>query len=147
MTRQRTSSITDQHNRRAWLKAAFPRLFGFDARFGLRDDRMIMERLNAAFGDARIEAMSTPLPLPRPTPRTAVRRCSSGCVIDAIRASIAVPFVQSLADRRSPLYRRLHVGSAPGRRGDAEGAEVIVAMVSIAPIRSRSRMRVGSPSR
>jgi len=97
MTKQLwTSTITDQHNRRAWLKAAFPRLFGFDARFGLRDDRLVMERLNAAFGDSRIEAMGTPLFLTATDFANGNQAVfSSGRAVDAIRASIAVPFLFS----------------------------------------------------
>jgi NTE family protein len=131
MTRQLwTSTITDQHNRRAWLKAAFPRLFGFDARFGLRDDRLIMERLNAAFGDARIEAMSTPLHLTATDFANGNQAVfSSGRAIDAIRASIAVPFLFS----PWPIDGRLYIDgymSDPLPVGVAmrEGAEVIVAM-------------------
>ena len=118
------------HNRRAWLKAAFPRLFGFDARFGLRDDRLIMERLNAAFGDLRIEAMSTPLHLTATDFANGNQAVfSSGRAIDAIRASIAVPFLFS----PWPIDGRLYIDgymSDPLPVGVAmrEGAEVIVAM-------------------
>ena len=58
-----TSEITDRHDRLALVRAIFPRLFGFTARFGLRDDRLIMARLREAFGDARIENMKIPLHL------------------------------------------------------------------------------------
>lgn len=131
MTRQLwTSTITERHDRRAWLKAAFPRLFGFDARFGLRDDRLVMERLNAAFGDLRIEAMKTPLHLTATDFMNGNQAVfSSGRVIDAIRASIAVPFLFS----PWPIDGRLYIDgymSDPLPVGVAmrEGAEVIVAM-------------------
>ena len=125
-----TSTITERHDRRAWLKAAFPRLFGFDARFGLRDDRLVMQRLNDAFGDMRIEAMKTPLHLTA-TDFTNGNQAvfSSGRAVDAIRASIAVPFLFS----PWPIDGRLYIDgymSDPLPVGVAmrEGAEVIVAM-------------------
>lgn len=40
-----------------------PRLFRFAESFGLRDDRLVLERLRKVFGDARIEAMRIPLHL------------------------------------------------------------------------------------
>lgn len=131
MTKQLwTSTITDQHNRRAWLKAAFPRLFGFDARFGLRDDRLVMERLNAAFGDSRIEAMSTPLFLTATDFANGNQAVfASGRAVDAIRASIAVPFLFSPWPIDGHLYIDGYM-SDPLPVGVAmrEGAEVIVAM-------------------
>ena len=131
MTKQLwTSTITDQHNRRAWLKAAFPRLFGFDARFGLRDDRLVMERLNAAFGDSRIEAMNTPLFLTATDFANGNQAVfSSGRAVDAIRASIAVPFLFSPWPIDGHLYIDGYM-SDPLPVGVAmrEGAEVIVAM-------------------
>jgi NTE family protein len=140
MTRELwTSSITERHNRRAWLKAAFPRLFGFDARFGLRDDKLIMERLYAAFGDMRIEAMQTPLHLAATDFATGNQAIfSSGRAVDAIRASIAVPFLFS----PWPIDGRLYIDgymSDPLPVGVAirEGADVIVAMGFDSPYQER----------
>lgn len=140
MTRELwTSSITERHNRSAWLKAAFPRLFGFDARFGLRDDKLIMERLHAAFGDQRIEAMSTPLHLAATDFATGNQAVfSSGRAVDAIRASIAVPFLFS----PWPIDGRLYIDgymSDPLPVGVAirEGADVIVAMGFDSPYQER----------
>ena len=140
MTRELwTSSITDRHNRVAWLKAMFPRLFGFDARFGLRDDSIIMQRLDAAFGDMRIETMRTPLHLAATDFATGNQAVfSSGRAVDAIRASIAVPFLFS----PWPIDGRLYIDgymSDPLPVGVAirEGAEVIVAMGFDSPYQER----------
>jgi NTE family protein len=140
MTRELwTTSITERHNRRAWLKAMFPRLFGFDAEFGLRDDRLIMERLDSAFGDARIEAMATPLHLAATDFATGNQAVfSSGRAVDAIRASIAVPFLFS----PWPIDGRLYIDgymSDPLPVGVAirEGADVIVAMGFDSPYQER----------
>ncbi|MEO5765265.1 MAG: patatin-like phospholipase family protein [Casimicrobiaceae bacterium] len=140
MTRELwTSSITERHNRGAWLKAAFPRLFGFDARFGLRDDTLIMERLNAAFGDLRIESTQIPLHLAATDFATGNQAIfSSGRAVDAIRASIAVPFLFS----PWPIDGRLYIDgymSDPLPVGVAirEGADVIVAMGFDSPNQER----------
>jgi len=140
MTRELwTSSITERHNRSAWLKAAFPRLFNFDARFGLRDDTLIMERLRAAFGDIRIESMKIPLHLAATDFATGNQAVfSSGSAIDAIRASIAVPFLFS----PWPIDGRLYIDgymSDPLPVGVAirEGADVIVAMGFDSPYQER----------
>ena len=140
MTRELwTSSITERHNRGAWLKAAFPRLFNFDARFGLRDDTLIMERLHAAFGDMRIESMKIPLHLAATDFATGNQAVfSSGPAIDAIRASIAVPFLFS----PWPINGRLYIDgymSDPLPVGVAirEGADVIVAMGFDSPYQER----------
>ena len=134
-----TAEITDRHNHGAWLKAAFPRLFGFDARFGLRDDSIILQRLHAAFGDMRIEAMSIPLHLAATDFATGNQAVfSSGRAIDAIRASIAVPFLFS----PWPIDGRLYIDgymSDPLPVGVAirEGADVIVAMGFDSPYQER----------
>ena len=125
-----TSSITERHDRGALLRAIFPRLFGFTARFGLRDDRLIMARLREAFGEARIEDMKIPLHLTGTDFATGNQAVfSSGPAIDAIRASIAVPFLFS----PWPIDGRLYLDgymSDPLPVGVAirEGAGVIVAM-------------------
>lgn len=125
-----TSSIAAQHDRRAVFRAMFPKLLGFDARFGLRDDRLIMQRLRTAFGDSRIEDMQIPLHLTATDFATGNQAVfSSGPAVDAIRASIAVPFLFS----PWPIDGRLYLDgymSDPLPVGVAirEGAEVIVAM-------------------
>lgn len=140
MTRELwTSSITERHNRSAWLKAAFPRLFNFDARFGLRDDTLIMERLHAAFGDMRIESMKIPLHLAATDFATGNQAVfSSGPAIDAIRASIAVPFLFSPWPIDGHLYIDGYM-SDPLPVGVAirEGADVIVAMGFDSPYQER----------
>jgi NTE family protein len=125
-----TSSIAAQHDRRAVFRAMFPKLLGFDARFGLRDDRLIMQRLRTAFGDSRIEDMKSPLHLTATDFQTGNQAVfSRGPAVDAIRASIAVPFLFS----PWPIAGRLYLDgymSDPLPVGVAmrEGAGVIVAM-------------------
>ncbi|TFY96454.1 patatin-like phospholipase family protein [Ramlibacter rhizophilus] len=93
-TRLWTAELTARRNTRALLAAIAPRLFGFDVeRFGLRDDRLINERLQQAFGDRQIE--DSPIPL-----HIVAADFSNGELVDlnrgslakAIRASVALPF-------------------------------------------------------
>jgi NTE family protein len=71
-----------------------PRRFGFDADFCMRSDQAVMQRLQAAFGDRRIEDLPLPLRITASeaaTGRTIVIR--EGRLVDALRASIALPFM------------------------------------------------------
>ncbi|HVE48108.1 MAG TPA: patatin-like phospholipase family protein [Casimicrobiaceae bacterium] len=125
-----TSSIAEQHDRMAVLRAMFPKLFGFTSRFGLRNDRLIMQRLHTAFGDARIEDMKIPLHLTATDFTTGEQAVfSRGRAIDAIRASIAVPFLFSPHLIDGKLYLDGYM-TDPLPIGVAmrEGAGVIVAM-------------------
>jgi NTE family protein len=125
-----TSSITERMDRIALLRAIFPRLMNFTSRFGLRDDRLVMARLRRAFGDLRIENTRIPLHLTATDFETGSQRIfSSGRAIDAIRASIAVPFLFSPWAIDGRLYLDGYM-SDPLPVGVAirENAGVIVAM-------------------
>jgi NTE family protein len=71
-----------------------PRLGCFNEDFALRDDHLIMQRLDQAFGDAQLEDLQLPL---RVTATDAATGDSVvlrlGSVVDALRASIALPFM------------------------------------------------------
>jgi len=129
-TRLWTSEITSRPNRTSLLRALLPGMFGFDAAFGLRDDSLIMERLRTAFGDQRIENMQIPLHLAATDFADGSQFVfSSGPVVDAIRASMALPFMFSPWRVDGKLYVDGYM-SDPLPVGVAikEGADVIVAM-------------------
>ena len=89
-----TAEITRQHRWAAFPRMLWPRLGRFDADFSLRDDRLIMSRLNAAFSEVHLEDMQVPLRVTATeasTGKTVVIR--RGPAVDAIRASIAMPFM------------------------------------------------------
>lgn len=89
-----TRDATRRKNRRALLSVFLPRLFPFRDRFGLVDDRIVMERLQAAFGDRRFEDTKIPLHLTATDFYTGEQVVmDSGRLLDAIRASIAIPYV------------------------------------------------------
>ncbi len=140
-----TSEITARRNHRSLLRAMMPRVLGFDASFGLRDDALIMERLQRAFGEERIEAMDIPLHLAATDFSNGEQAVfSSGLVIHAIRASMALPFLFSpwrIGDR---LYIDGYM-SDPLPVGVAirEGADIIIAMGFESPYQER----IDSPGR
>ena len=89
-----TRDLTSVKNRRSLLRALMPRLFRFDEHFGLKDDRLILRRLAEAFGDMRIESTPTPLFIAATDFANGEQVVlSKGRVVDAIRASLAIPFI------------------------------------------------------
>lgn len=89
-----TAEVTKEHRWRAIPQMLWPRLSKFDADFSLRNDRLIRNRLERAFGDARLEELTLPL---RVTATDAASGdaivINKGRIVDALRASIAMPFM------------------------------------------------------
>ena len=86
--------ITSQKRHRALLQVALPRLAGFDDRFALRDDSLICQRLQIAFGSTRIEDLRTPLRVQTTCATTgAPVVLQRGPLAQALRASVALPFL------------------------------------------------------
>lgn len=89
-----TAEVTKEHRWRAIPQMLWPRLSKFDADFSLRNDRLICNRLERAFGDARLEELTLPL---RVTATDAASGdaivINKGRIVDALRASIAMPFM------------------------------------------------------
>ena len=89
-----TAELTHQRRAGAVLKMLLPRWFGFCADFSLRDDAPIVQRLRAAFGDRRIEDLPLPFRVAATDATTgATVVLSRGPLVDALRASIALPFM------------------------------------------------------
>ena len=89
-----TAEVTKKHRWRAIPQMLWPKLSKFDADFSLRDDRLIRNRLERAFGEVKLEELRLPL---RVTATDAVSGdaivISKGRIVDALRASIAMPFM------------------------------------------------------
>ncbi len=125
-----TREITEQRDTLSLLRAVFPKLLGFSEDFGLKRDTLILDRLRHVFGDRQIEAMPTRLHLTATDFRSGEQVVlSQGSLVDAIRASIAIPFIF----RPWKIGGRLLIDgfmSDPLPVGVAirEGADVIVAM-------------------
>lgn len=89
-----TAEVTKKHRWRAIPQMLWPKFSKFDADFSLRDDRLIRNRLERAFGEVKLEDLRLPL---RVTATDAVSGDAivihTGRIIDALRASIAMPFM------------------------------------------------------
>ncbi len=89
-----SAELTQQRRWRAYLQLIAPRLAGFGAGFALRDDRLIAERIENAFGDARLEQLPTPLRVAATDAATGdAVVLTQGRLVDALRASMAVPII------------------------------------------------------
>jgi NTE family protein len=87
----------DVTRKRRWMavpQMLWPRLGKFDADFALRDDGPVMQRLEQAFGDVRIEDLRTALRVTTTDAATGERVVlCEGSLVTALRASIALPFM------------------------------------------------------
>ncbi len=88
-----TRELTSRPNRMSYLRLLAPRIFGFKAdNFGLRDDRAMLARIQSVFGDRRIEDTLIPLHITATDFATGeLVEITSGSIVDAIRASLALP--------------------------------------------------------
>lgn len=89
-----TKEITSVRNTFGLLRVIAPKIFGFRAdNFGLRDDRLVMQRLNAQFGDRLVESAGIPLHITATDfANGELVEISRGRVVDAVRASLSLPF-------------------------------------------------------
>lgn len=89
-----TAEITRQRRWGAVPQMIWPRLGRFSANFALRDDRLIMVRLRQVFGGVRFEDLGTVLRVCATDADTGEGLVlDRGCLVDALRASIAMPFL------------------------------------------------------
>jgi len=138
-----SADLTRHRRWRAFPQMLMPRRFGFDADFCMRSDHAVMQRLQAAFGDRRIEDL--PLPLRVTASEAATGRTiviGQGRLVDALRASIALPFMFKPGTVDG---RRLIDGfvSDPLPVGAAADADAIIAVGFPVPMPSR----IDGPSR
>lgn len=120
--------LTQRRRWTAYAQMIAPRLAGFGPGFAMRDDRLIAQRIACAFGDLRLESLQIPL-------RVAATDAASGepvvlsrgRLVDALRASTAVPFIFPSVEVDG---RRLVDGviSDPLPIGAASDAEMVVAL-------------------
>ena len=89
-----SAELTKKKRWQAIPQMLWPRLGRFTADFALRDDRLIMDRLDQAFGDVRIEDLRLPLRVSTTDAATGTTVVlSQGNLVEALRASIALPFM------------------------------------------------------
>lgn len=134
-----TREITSVADRSSLFKALKPNWFGFDEEWGLRDDRLLLQRLQAVYGDSTLSDAKIPLYIAATDFRNGEQVVLEDCrIVDAIRASLAIPFVF----KPWRVGKRLLVDgflSDPLPVGVAirEGANVIVAMAFESPYQTR----------
>jgi NTE family protein len=99
-----TADITQTQRWRAIPQMLWPRWGRFDADFSLRDDRLILARMRAAFGDLQLEDLPIPLRVCATDAATgAAVVLRRGGLVEALRASVAMPFMfapQQIAGQR-----------------------------------------------
>lgn len=89
-----SQELTEQRNWRAYAQLLVPRWAGFDGDFAMRRSTRIAERIEAAFGTQRIEALPTPLRIAATDAATGEPvLLTRGPLATALRASMAVPFL------------------------------------------------------
>lgn len=134
-----TKEVASKRNRRALLHILAPRWSGFRAdTFGLRDDKLILQRLREAFGTTTIESLPIRLHITATDFSNGEQVVlSSGSVVDAVRASIALPFAFAPARIGGKLLTDGYL-SDPMPVGVAvrHGADVIIAAGFESPYQS-----------
>jgi NTE family protein len=91
-----TQEITRQRSRKSILQVILPQLVKFDNSFGLLDDSLILSRLRTAFETQTIEDAQIPLFIVATDFENGEKVVlERGAIVDAIRASLAIPFVFS----------------------------------------------------
>lgn len=95
-TRLWSADITRKLRWRALPQMLWPQLCRFDADFALRDDRKVMQQLEQAFGDLRLDDLRVPLRVTTTDAATGEAVVlSRGSVVEALRAAVALPFMFS----------------------------------------------------
>ncbi len=95
MTRELwTREITHQRSYRDFFSILAPGPLGFSEDFGMIDDRLVMQRLTAAFGERTFADAKIPLYIAATDFATGEQVVfSSGRLLDAVRGSIAMPYI------------------------------------------------------
>jgi NTE family protein len=125
-----THEVTGQPNRLAIYQMLLPGVFKVGEYFNLRDDRLMNERLLAAFGDHTFSDTKVPLFITATDYRTGKQVVvSKGKIYDAVRASVALPLIFPPSELDGQLLVDGYL-SDPLPVGVAiqEGADIILAM-------------------
>lgn len=139
-----TRKVTGERDWRGPLGVFMPKTFKFDSDFGLVKDRAMLAGLTAAFGDRTFADAAIPLHIVATDLQSGDKVVmSSGRVVDAIRASVAVPWVWPAwkVDGRW-LVDGCMSDPLPVDVAMKEGANVILAMGFEAPGAGRVRSAI-----
>ena len=136
-----TPELTRRRNLRSMLGAILPRVFGFDGSFSMVDDSALLRALDTPFGGRRFEEATIPLHIVATDLNDGQKVVlSKGSVRDAVRASVAIPYVWKPweIDGRQLLDGCVS-DPLPVDVAIREGADVILAMGFESPYPSRIR--------
>jgi NTE family protein len=136
-----TPELTRRRNLRSMLAAVLPRVFGFDGSLSMVDDRALLRALDTPFGGRRFEEAAIPLHIVATDLNDGQKVVlSKGSVRDAVRASVAIPYVWKPweIDGRQLLDGCVS-DPLPVDVAIREGADVILAMGFESPYPSRIR--------
>ncbi len=136
-----TPELTRRRNLRSMLAAVLPRVFGFDGSLSMVDDRALLRALDTPFGGRRFEEATIPLHIVATDLNDGQKVVlSKGSVRDAVRASVAIPYVWKPweIDGRQLLDGCVS-DPLPVDVAIREGADVILAMGFESPYPSRIR--------
>ncbi len=132
-------SVTEERDWRSLAALVFPGLAGFDERFGMLNDRAMLRGLKAVFAERTFSDTQTPLRILATDFQTGESRVlSQGSIVDAIRGSIAIPFLWPAW----PVEGRLLIDGAasnplPVDVAIREGADIILAIGFETPLPRR----------
>ena len=134
-------SITQRRNWRALASVFLPGLLRFDHRFGMMSDGPMLKSFQSVFGDKTFADTKTPLYVMATDFETGESIAQhEGPLVDALRASVAIPFIWSAWKHNGRL---LIDGAAsnplPVDVPIREGVDIILAMGFQSPLPSRIR--------
>lgn len=132
-------SITQQRNWRALASVLLPGVLKFDQRFSMMSDGPMLKSFRSVFGDKTFADTRTPLYVMATDFETGESIAQhEGKLVDALRASVAIPYIWSAWKRDGRL---LIDGAAsnplPVDVPIREGVEIILAMGFQSPLPSR----------
>jgi NTE family protein len=133
--------VTKRRDYRSLLGAFLPRLFRFRGHFGMVHGEPLLAALRTGFGDRRFSDVVMPLYVVATELATGQQATlSEGSIVDAVRASIAIPYIWSPweVDGRLMLDGCLS-DPLPVDVAIKEGADVILAMGFESPYPRRIR--------
>lgn len=134
-----THELTGRRDYRGLLGALFPKRMEFDGRFGLRDDALLLKRLNEAFAEQTFAGAQIPLLLTATDFITGEQVIlQDGRLSDALRASMAMPFVFAPWRINGRLLTDGYLSDPlPVNVAGREGADVIIALGFEMPYQSK----------
>lgn len=136
-----TPALTKKRDTRAILSAFLPRVFGFDGHFGMVHDGPLARTLHTLYGDKSFADATIPLRVVATDMHNGEQvTLADGRVRDAVRASIAIPYVWKpwrVGDRS--LMDGCLSDPLPVDVAIREGADVILAMGFESPYPKRIR--------